>query len=236
MTRSAAPHGSSPSRRRALALVALGLAIPPLAGSLACSQVRYTESFAPEGVIERVVVRTDAGVVELSAGDQVRVRRAIRAPEAALDLSHRVEDGTLYLEAHCRRLLPCAVDTRVELPADLPVEVDLGTGEVWATGLTSLNLELDEGNADVDVAGDLSASIGSGRIRAHLSAGADARIGIGDGDIEVDVPEGSWSVQADTDRLKLVDITPVSDGVGHLDLTAPAGAVTVRGTAGVAAR
>ena len=205
-------------------------------GSLACTQVRYTESFVPEGTIERVVIRTDSGVVELSTGDQVRVQRAIRAPEAALELSHEVVDGTLYLDAHCRRLLPCAVDTRVEFPADLPAEVDLGSGEVWATGLSRLSLELDQGQADVDVSQELGASIGSGNIHAHLAAAADARIGVGDGDIEVDVTEGSWTVSADTDRLRLVNLVSVPDGLGHLELTAPAGTVTVRGTDGVASR
>lgn len=221
---------------RSLASVASVLAALPVVGSLACTQVRYTEAFSPEGQVDRIVVLADAGLVELVAGDSLRVERAIRAPEAALTLGHHVQDGTLYLEAHCARLLPCAVDTHVEVPAGVPVRVDLGRGEVWATGISRLDLELDQGAADVEVLGDLVASIGSGGIRARLGAGGSGRVGVGDGDIEVEVPQGAWTVDADTARLQLHDLEPVGDGTGHLELTAPAGSVTVRGTAGVALR
>lgn len=236
MTRSDTQNGHRPARSRALTLAALALAAAPLVGAVGCTQVRYTEAFAPDGDIRRVVVQSDAGLVELVEADELRVQRAIRAPEAALSLSHHVADGTLYLEAHCVRMLPCAVDTRVEIPAGLAVEVDLGSGELWATGISSLTLELDSGMADVELSGDLTASIGTGSIHARLASESRARVGVGRGDIEVDVPSGAWSVQAETARLRLVDLEPVADGLGHLELTAPAGTVTVRGTAGVASR
>lgn len=227
MTRSRSLHG------RALALPLAGLLL--LSGS-ACTQVRYTEAFAPEGEVSRVVVQADAGTVELVAAEGLRVQRAIRGPEIALTLAHEVQDGTLTLVARCQPLLPCAVDTRVEVPAGVPVEVVLGRGEVWATGISSLDLKLGDGVADLDLAGDLVASVGSGDLRARLPGAASARVGVGDGDIELEVPQGTWTVDAQTSRLKLVDLEPVANGLGHLELTAPAGSVTVSATAGVARR
>ena len=111
---------------------------------IGCETARYTEAFEPTGEITRVVIRSDSGAVELVSGSELRVERTIRAPEGALSLSHQVElndDGsgeTLVLEARCTPLIPCAVDMRVEVPAGIPVEVTLGTGDVWASDISAL--------------------------------------------------------------------------------------------------
>lgn len=204
--------------------------------NMACTSVRYTESFVPEGEIHRIVVRSDAGLVELVGSQELRVQRQIRAPESALALSHDVVDGVLVLDAHCTSFLPCAVDIRVDLPAGIPVEVDLGQGQVRGSGLSDLALELDEGEALVELSGDLRASIGAGSLSARLSHEAQARVGVGQGDIEIEVLSGSWDVDADTERLQLIGMESEDDGGGSLELTAPAGTVVVRGAAGVASR
>ncbi|NOY26082.1 MAG: DUF4097 domain-containing protein [Oligoflexia bacterium] len=233
--RSSSRSSSRPSLR-GLTLGALALVSIPLGLTVACNQVRYTESFSPKGDIDHVVLRTDAGVIELVAAKDLRVQRAIRGPEAALSLSHHVEDGTLYLDAHCAALLPCAVDTRVELPGNVPVEVDLGDGEIWATGLSDLTLELDSGTADVDLSGSLQARIGSGNLHARLGSDSQARVGVGNGDIDIEVPAGAWTVDAETAHLQLLGLESVQGATGQLDLVAPAGSVTVHATAGLASR
>lgn len=229
-SRAGAPAGSGRLLRQGAAALLVGL---PLL-NIACSSVRYTEAFSPEGPVQRVVVHADTGLVQITSGEELLVERAIRAPEAALELSHSLVDGTLVLEARCASLLPCAVDTRISLPATLPVEIDLGEGEVWVSGVSDLTLEVDEGTADVEIRGDLVASVGSGTLRARLDDDSQARVGVGRGDIEIDVPAGDWLVDAHTDRLRLVDLEPVQDG-NSLQLTAPSGTVTVRATVGVAA-
>lgn len=227
--------GSPASNGRAIRLAAAVLLVGlPVLANVACTTVRYTEAFSPEGEVRRVVLRVDSGLIEVSPGDKLLVERAIRAPEAALALSHEIVDGTLYLDAHCATLLPCAVDTRVVLPATLPVEIDLGEGEVWVSGVSDLSLEVDEGSADVELRGDLVASLGSGSLRARLDEDSQARVGVGRGDIEIEVPGGDWQVEAHTDRLRLVDLEPVPQATGSLQLTAPSGSVTVRATIGVA--
>ncbi len=230
------PTPSNPRSTRAawFGLVALGL---PLLANIACTSVRYTEAFEPEGEVTRVIVHSDAGLVEVVSGDELRVERAIRAPEAALRLSHDIVDGILMIEAHCTTVLPCAVDTRVTIPHAVPVEIDLGVGEVWATGVTDLQLELDEGSADVDITGKLVASVGSGSIRARVADEQRARVGVGRGDIHVEVPTKSeWRVDAHTGKVELIDLDSVADAVGVLDLTAPAGTITVRRSGGFASR
>lgn len=216
-----------------LALLGLGLSF---GSQLACTTVRYTESFVPEGEIHRIVVKSDAGLIELQGSQELRVQRAIRAPASALALSHTVQDGVLVLEARCTTLLPCAVDIHVDLPAGVPVEVDLGQGEVRGAGLADLALEIDQGDALVELSGDLQASIGTGRLSARLLHEARAQVGVGRGDIEVEVLSGDWEVEAQTERLQLWGVEPQADAPGRLELAAPAGHVVVRGAGGVASR
>lgn len=210
------------------------LALLALGGG--CTHVRYREAFQPEGAVEHIRVLVDSGRVELVAGETLRVERTIRSSELALHLSHEVRDGVLELQARCQRLLPCAVDTRIEVPAGVSVELDLGQGEVWASGVGSVRVELDEGLADLDLTGNLDASVGQGEVRARLERGAQARIGVGQGDIRVEVPSGPWDIQAIAERLDTSQVSVVSNVKGRLDLVAPAGSILVTGTADLARR
>ncbi len=236
MPRSTAPTLSRSSRpARAMLVGACAVLLPTLL-NIGCTAVRYSESFSPEGVPTRVIVHSDAGLVEVVAGDELRVERDIRAPEAALRLSHTMVDGVLMLEAHCTTVLPCAVDTRVTLPAAVPVEIDLGVGEVWATGITDLSLELDEGDADVELTGHLQASVGSGDVHARMASGQQGRIGVGRGEIAVEVPDADWEIDGRARDLVLRDIDNVDGAAGQLELVAPAGTITVERTGGFATR
>lgn len=195
----------------------------------ACTQLRYAEVFEPEGSFDRVEIRSDAGVVELSRGDRVRVERGVRGPEGALDLSHHIEAGLLVLEARCTTLVPCAVDTSLTVPEGVEVSVWLGRGEVWATGLASLTLDIGEGAIDVELSERLDARVGTGSVRASLGEGAQGRVSVADGDVEVSVPLGSWNIEADGARVEVDCVLEARDGTGRLELLAPAGTVRITG-------
>ena len=212
--------------------IGLGVVLLALTG---CTTVRYVETFEPEGVVERVIVRSDVGTVELLPGDGLRVERAIRAPEGALTLSHVVQDGTLTLEARCRALLPCAVDVQVVVPEGTPVDVELGHGEVWATGLSAaLDVQIGDGDADLDLLGPLAARVGSGEVRASLPGDASARIAVGSGDIEVVVPPGRYTLDLSAADTLVSGIDDVEGASAVLELLAPAGRATVTGVERVA--
>jgi hypothetical protein len=211
----------------------LGFLLASLLLTAACDTTRYTEAFNPEGNITRIVVQVDAGNVELIEGEQLRVERTIRGAEGALELSHRIEFAgesaeTLTLVATCAALLPCSVDTRITVPVGVPVEVELGRGEVWATGIDGLTLELDRGDADLDIRGPLTAQIGNGSLQASLPLDASARIAVGHGDIALQIPPGEWRVDATAEHLVVDEnIKPVEAAIGDLELVAPAGTVTL---------
>jgi len=198
-----------------------------------CESARYTEAFYPEGVIDRVVIQSDSGLVEIISGNRVRVERTIRAPEGALDLSHQIRTGdsgeeVLYLSASCKPLLPCAVDMNLTLPAGIPVEVQLDEGEVWATGIGALSVQLSRGNLDADIAGPLQAQIGSGNAEVDLPARASATIAVGRGDISLSVPSGAWDLVTAGAQVEIHDTIEVApSAAGSLELVAPAGVVRV---------
>ena len=219
---------SSAATRGSLLLLMGGLLL-----TSACETTRYTEGFNPQGNITRIVMKIDSGTVELIEGDSLRVERTIRGAEGALELSHRIEyvsedSETLSLLAECISVLPCSVDTRIVVPAGVPVDVELARGEVWATGIDGLSLELDRGSADLDIRGPLTAHIGNGSLIATLPAAASARIAVGHGDIALQIPAGTWRVDATTAHLVVDEqIVPSSSALGELELVAPGGSVTL---------
>ena len=206
------------------------------AALVGCDNVRYVEAFAFNEDVESVRIVADAGSVEVTRGDAVRVERAIRAPSRALELEHSLVDGELLLVARCTSLIPCAVDTRLDVPADVPIQVELGDGDVWVTGVDSLDLALGEGTADVDVNGRVVAQVGAGELRGRLGAGGVARVTVGSGDIDLQVPGGPWQLDVTAGTLEVRGVQPDDDAIGDLDLLAPAGTVRLTGGEPVAAR
>lgn len=211
-------------------------------GAVGCENARYTEAFYPDGDVQRVVIRSDAGSVELLSGSRLRVERTIRAPEGALDLSHQIlttdaGEEVLVLEAACRPILPCAVDMSITLPPDVPVEVSLDQGEIWASGIAELSVDLRRGSLDADITGPLQARIGTGDVEADLPAGADATVAVGRGDISLGIPAGAWQLAVDAYERVIDSAISVSgvDSAGSIELVAPSGMVRVSPRSTVAA-
>jgi len=107
------------------------------------------------------------------------------------------------------------LDLQLQLPANMPVTLDVGSGDVHASGLQQLTGRVGSGDLKVnDITGQLSASVGSGDVEisniGSLDLGAvgsgdfkaenihgNARIGsIGSGDVEL--RQVSGNVRVDT--------------------------------------
>lgn len=216
---------------------ALGGGVVGVCLAVGCAPVRYTEVFTPDGGVARVVVEVEHGSVEIVPAESVRVERAVRGPEGAVALEHRLEpDGALVLTARCPGLWPCGVDTRIAVPPELPVSVSLGEGEVWATGMDDLRIDITEGDADVEVRGRLVATVGSGDVRAFLGPVTQARVAVGRGDVDVVLPPGAYSLDLTARTRDVEGVTLDDDAPGHLELVAPSGRARVRGGQGVARR
>jgi hypothetical protein len=202
------------------------LALPVLIG---CSQVRERESVLPGAHLDLLVLQVSNGLIEVVRSDTTRVDLAMRAPEGVVERSSHEQDGILTVSARCTTPVLCAIDAIAHVPADLPVRVDLGYGEVWATGIQTLNVALGEGLADIDVTGTLTAQVGHGQVRAVAAEGQVVRIAVGDGDIDIKVPRSTWAIDIVAATKSVEGVRQDGRARGSLELVAPSGRVRVRG-------
>ncbi|WP_199096709.1 DUF4097 family beta strand repeat-containing protein [Dyella sp. ASV21] len=152
--------------------------------------------------------------VQGGTGGSVTGRACASDPKLLDDLvvTQRREGDRLIVEAGARNRVSVSffghtyTDLKLDMriPANIPVELNVGSGDAWASGLTTLQSQIGSGDVhvskisgaftasmgsgdlDVDDVGSLSiGAIGSGDIKAHGVSG-DARVGsIGSGDVTI---------------------------------------------------
>ena len=198
--------------------------LPVLLSLAACSRIERSEAWTIPGPVVQLSIESDAGVVELVAGDELRVERTSGASDATVAWT-ATGPGSVRIEAHCPAILPCAVNLRVTVPADVATAVSVDTGEVWSWAITDLAVEVDEGLVDIAGVVHAVAQVGSGRIRANLLDGADAKLVVASGDVDVTLDGGAWDLGVVAREQDVAEIP--SGGAGRLDVWAPAGRATV---------
>jgi hypothetical protein len=197
---------------------------PALLSLAACSRIERAEAWTIPGPIAQLSIESDAGVVELVAGDELRVERTSGATDATVGWT-ATAPGVVRIEAHCPAILPCAVNLRITIPPDVATAVSVDTGEVWSSAITDLAVEVDEGLVDLAGVVHAVAQVGSGRIRANLPDGADAKLVVASGDVDVTLDGGAWDLGVVAREQDVAEVP--SGGAGRLDVWAPAGRATV---------
>jgi len=197
---------------------------PALLSLAACSRIERAETWTIPGPVEQLSIESDAGVVELVAGDELRVERTSGASDATVGWT-ATGPGAVRIEAHCPAILPCAVNLRVTVPPDVVTAVSVDTGEVWSSAIADLTVEVDEGIVDLAGVVHAVAQVGSGRIRAALMDGADARLVVAAGDVDVTLDGGAWDLGVVAREQEVAEVP--TGGAGRLDVWAPAGRATV---------
>lgn len=123
--------------------------------------------------VERIVVKVDAGTIEIlgGAGETVEVERRLNFNDERPRVDHTVVDGVLEIEADCPGGFfsfgqSCFVDHVLRVPASVAVEIDTGSGSVTARELEgSVLIDTGSGTIElVDVSGRVTADSGSGGI------------------------------------------------------------------------
>jgi hypothetical protein len=197
---------------------------PALLSLAACSRIERAETFTIPGPVDQLSIESDSGVVELVAGDELRVERTSGATDATVKWT-ATGPGAVRIEAHCPKILPCSVNLRVTVPPDVATAVSVDTGEVWSSAIRDLTVEVDEGIVDLAGVAHAVAQVGSGRIRAALLDGADAKLVVASGDVDVTLDGGAWDVGVVAREQQIADVPSGTEG--HLDVWAPAGRATV---------
>lgn len=168
--------------------------------------------FAVTDPVERIVVKVDAGRVEILAGsgNTVEVERLLRFNDERPRIDHTVTGGVLEIEADCPGSFfsirsSCSVDHLVRVPGSVDVEIDLGAGTVLVSGLDAVVVATTGSGAIelVDLGGRITAETGSGRVVLERVSGT------------ADVSSGSGSIRGtDVRALQIVAET----GSGSINL------------------
>ena len=214
---------------KALILVALLVILVPAALVLADVAFENTtvKTHAFPGPIDEIVVRSDAGDVELvpARGLAVEVRETQHYLLEQPTLDRDVKDGVLTLEARCEAsFVTCVTDLRVSVPPGSTVRLDADSGDVDARGIDvgearlrsdsgDIRLELlgrqrlvrahsDSGDVDVRArdAREIDAQTDSGDVVVAATALPRRILGATDsGDVRIVVPAGEYAISAETD-------------------------------------
>jgi uncharacterized protein involved in outer membrane biogenesis len=189
--------------------------------------------------VHRIVVRAEAGDVDVSAGltgDVVVTRRdawTVNRPT----ISERYADGVLTIKTRCgglRSVLRCRSNLRIDAPPEVDVTVRTGTGDVDLRGLA--------GRADVETtSGDIRTHrLEPVTVRAMTDAGnvsldlfgepARTEAESNGGNVRVTVPYGPYRVDANTKAGKVKVEGVIRDDLAPqaIDALTNAGDITVR--------
>ncbi|WP_130617753.1 DUF4097 family beta strand repeat-containing protein [Dyella amyloliquefaciens] len=120
----------------------------------------------------------------------------------ALTVTQRREGDRLIIEAGSRSVMTISLfkssytslNLNLQMPAQIPVVLNVGSGDAWVTGLQKLSTQVGSGDVHISkISGPFSASVGSGDVEINDVGSLD--IGsIGSGDVKVDGVRGESRV------------------------------------------
>jgi hypothetical protein len=206
------------STARIVLFAALGLLLLSGAAFGASEALHRSESTRTvvAGQVHKIVVRADAGDVDVRAGltgDVVIQRRDAWLVDRPTVKEH-YRDGLLEIDTGCGHLqavLRCRSDLRIDAPPEVDVQIKTGSGDVDLRGLS--------GRADVET--------DSGDIRTHRLEPVTVRAMTDAGDVSLDLFGQPTRTEARSDAGDVRVTVPY--GPYHVDANAGGGNVKVEG-------
>ena len=192
----------------------------------------------PTSGVHRVELIGRAGSLRIdgkSSSNEVRVRGTARASSRPLleeiKLIAEAKDGTIYVEADIPEHNGWgwdddshqALDLIIELPADMPLDVEDGSGELEIRNVGPLDVSDGSGEATIEhVGGQLRVKDGSGELRITDVKG-DVEVADGSGSLEIrDVQGGVEIDNKGSGELRITNVAKSihvrSKGSGTVDV------------------
>jgi len=199
-----------------------------LVAAVGCGDVRYRDGIVAKDGVERIHLTGDVGVIDLVPGDVAKIEYAVRAPEGAASVQSSERGGMLRTVARCHTPVLCSVDVQVHVPSGVSVEVDLGLGEVWSTGVEDLGISVAQGDVDLDTNGNATVQVGQGDVRVKASGSESIRVAVGDGNISIDAAPDNWNLSVTARSQSNNGVLDDPTAPGQMELVAPSGSVTLR--------
>jgi hypothetical protein len=203
----------------------------PFDGSAAAGGATAIRIKAAAGTLQVV---GDAGLSEVRAHGEGCASSQSLLDDLELVVERRGDRVDVLVEIPDRRWGDgnARLDLVVEVPGDVAVEIDDGSGSMEVRGVASASIDDGSGEIEVrDVAGDLRIDDGSGSIRVEDVGGT---VHVRDGSGEIDVRRAG-SVIVDEDGSGSIEIAEIvgdvlvrDDGSGSIDVRDVGGDFTVR--------
>lgn len=229
-----------------LALVAIAGLVPATALAGDCAHTREIDlaldldgvrAVAFEAGRHDLAVRGAPGAAGRIAGqacassqaelDAMRIVQSRRGDTLVVALETRERSGWRLFGSR-----EASFDVAASLPASLPVEIDLGSGDATVSGVASLTADVGSGDLQArGIAGTVAIEVGSGDIELH-DIGALRVRDIGSGDVEAervrgdvtigDIGSGDFSLAGASGNVELQSL-----GSGDVELRDVAGGVRI---------
>lgn len=226
------------------AIVATGLGVLSACG-WDISKDKATDSTTITENVTRVQFTNDSGNVNITTGDQPSVARTIYYEDEQPGATHRVENGTLFLDS-CPTG-DCHIDYDVVVPEGTVVNGELRSGNAEISGVAevnvkarsgdvtventdgSVNVDTNSGNIDLRaIGGAAQVEADSGDVTISLDTPGDVRAKASSGNVDVTVPSASYQVNTEVDSGEVrSDVTDDAGADHHLDLAADSGNITI---------
>ncbi len=230
--------------RPTLCLLALLVTLPATAKAGDCDFTAPRDAVLPTAGATRIVIHAEAGSLDVRgvAGlTEARVRGVACASRRDLleeiRLDTEVRGDTVRIEADTPdssgswfSSRTARLDLEIEVPADLAVEVEDGSGDSRIEGVASATVEDGSGELRIsDVAGAVEVEDGSGFLEV-LRIGGTVKIIDGSGEVEVREVGGPVTIDDGSGSVRIDEIegdVEISDGSGEIDVRDVRGNVVV---------
>lgn len=205
-----------------------------LLANLVFTTERDVEARTEGGAVERIVVEADNAGIDVTAGGAAEVSTSgtVRESLRKVTFDQRLDGTTLLVTVRCSRFWigPCGADLSLSAPADIPVAIETGNGDVTVDGTRqTVDVATSNGYIAVDgVTGAVTAESDNGDVSVRRVRGA-VRVETDNGDVELDGIDGAVSVESDNGRVEgtglesaRVDVETSNGAVSLAVLTRPA--------------
>lgn len=170
--------------------------------------------------VTSVMVHTDVGRVDVSAGSPTTVTSRARWNVVEPTITRSLSNGVLTVRAECPDFVvslinDCAVDLRLAVPGGASLSASSDVGSTNVSGLAGPSVSADTGVGDVHLsgigAGIVTANAGTGSISALLATAPSAvDLDAGTGSVDLRLPSGTYRVEA-TAGVGDVSVTGITD-------------------------
>ncbi len=160
-----------------------------------------------------LTVKHCASTAELLAGSELTLERNGDAMRIATKSDSSYTINFFGVSKYVYR------EVQLSIPADLALALDLGSGDAFIDGLSSVSVDLGSGDVTLREVGSVTADVGSGDL--IVEGATSARVAVGSGDILLKRVQGEVSAEAGSGDIVMEDVGPIAAlNVGSGDISA----------------